>query len=157
MLVGSINDKEDRKLIFTSRVLRTKLGKKNHPMLVKNLGRRNVLRKDTSVVQSKKIKGIRDKRLDLLAYNRILLITDCMLQRVLCTHSKSWRGMGDRKRSKCVQSWGTNRRWMEVRGQCSAKRGWEFIFHLYLSPLKCMFMFLLVLSVTFFGIMDTNS
>ena len=51
MLVGSINDKEDRKLIFTSRVLRTKLGKINHPMLVKNLGRRNVLRKDTSVVQ----------------------------------------------------------------------------------------------------------
>lgn len=68
MLVGSLNDKEDRKLIFTSRVLRTKLGKKNHPMLVKNLGRRNVLRKDTSVVQSKKVKGIRDKRLDFLAY-----------------------------------------------------------------------------------------
>ena len=51
MLVGSINDnKKDGKLLFTSRVLRTKLGNKNHPMLIKNLGRRNVLRKDTSVI-----------------------------------------------------------------------------------------------------------
>ena len=58
MLLGFINDnKEDGKLIFTSRVLRTKLGKKNHPMLIKNLGVRNVLKKDPSIVQSKKIKG----------------------------------------------------------------------------------------------------
>jgi len=109
MLVGFINgNKKDGKLIFTSRVLRTKLGKKNHPMLIKNLGRRNVLRKDTSVIQSK-VKGIRDWA--FFTYNRSLLITDCMLQRVLWTHSKSWRGMGDRKRSKCVRRWGTNGRW----------------------------------------------
>ena len=58
MLLGFINDnKEDGKLIFTSRVLRTKLGKKNHPMLIKNFGGRNVLKKDPSIVQSKKIKG----------------------------------------------------------------------------------------------------
>ena len=66
---------------------------------------------------------LRDKRLGIFAYNRIFLITDCKLQRALWTHSKSWRGMGDRKRSKCVQSWRTDGRWREVRRPCSTKKG----------------------------------
>ena len=76
------------------------LGEKNQPSPDKNFWRRNILREDISVVQSKKVKGIRGKR---LRKHRILLMLDCTLQKALWMHVKSWRRMGDRGRRGAIQ------------------------------------------------------